>query len=344
MKNQIHNSSKLIFLTLILVAIGGSHNAQANQPAQSTTPTPPATATPAETVHPTPTAGGVISATVTTTPTVQSVLPQGVLYQDEFIDPASGWPNALVFDNYYIGYHEPTYYHVEVRVPKDKAIVTVPKKTFADFTVESKAFVDPNNTTQTGDFRYGLVFRRSGSQYYAFAISPRTQTWTVLKSSPTGVVELKTGTNDSIQGLKAADALRVDAKGSTFFFHINDQIVGQVSDADYPSGEVGFFLENFDSPRTHIHNDSITIREVEAQRPRCNVVVRGLNVREGPGTTYRILKFAKEGDVAEPLARSADARWLNVRLAGGEQAVWISSAPIYVTCSVSVTDLPVRQP
>ena len=42
---------------------------------------------------------------------------QGVLYHDDFTNPASGWPEAK-FDNYFIGYHEPEYYHVEVIQPQ----------------------------------------------------------------------------------------------------------------------------------------------------------------------------------------------------------------------------------
>jgi hypothetical protein len=35
-----------------------------------------------------------------TEPTLQ----EAVLYEDNFVDPTSGWPNELVYDNYYIGY------------------------------------------------------------------------------------------------------------------------------------------------------------------------------------------------------------------------------------------------
>ena len=116
-----------------------------------------------------------------------------------------------------------------MRAPHDKAIVAVPKQAFDDFTAEVKVFVDPNNTNPSGDFRYGLVFRRAGSQYYAFVISPRTRTWSVLKASPNGVTELAKGSSDAIQGLKTPDVLRVDAKGTSFAFHINDKVVGQLS-------------------------------------------------------------------------------------------------------------------
>ncbi len=103
---------------------------------------------------------------------------------DDFTDPKSGWPNSLEFGNYYIGYHEPNDYHVEVHVPNDRAVVAVPKRTLGDFTMETEVQADPNDTAKAGNFRYGLVFRRSGNQYYAFVVSlPRAKTWHVLKSS-----------------------------------------------------------------------------------------------------------------------------------------------------------------
>jgi hypothetical protein len=203
-----------------------------------------------------------ITPTMTVVPATKSTLPQGVLYQDDFTDPNSGWP-ALEFGNYYIGYHEPNRYHVEVHAPNDREIVPIPKQSFDDFTAETKVLVSASNTEQTGDFRYGLVFRRAGNQYYAFVISPRTKTWSVLKSSPTGLTVLAQGTHDSIQGLQADDLLRVDAKGPDFVFQINDQPVGQVSDPDYADGEVGFYVETFDSQRAHIHYGTTTIRQVE---------------------------------------------------------------------------------
>jgi hypothetical protein len=164
-------------------------------------------------------------------------------------------------------------------------LVTVPGKiTFDDATIEEQVFIDPNNTAAEGDFRYGLAFRRSGSQFYAFTISPRTRQWFVLKSSPTAIEVLKEGTDASIQGLEAEDTLRVDAKGSTFFFHINDKLVDQVSDPDYASGEVGFFVQTFDVPHVHVHNDAITIREVDAPQLVCTVITQAIRVRSGPST------------------------------------------------------------
>src|ERR1043165_5841452 len=98
-----------------------------------------------------------------------------ILYQDKFTDPSSGWTEDK-FDNYFIGYHEPEYYHIEITSPNYKTTVFAPKKeSFEDATIELQVLTVSKKTATTGDFRYGLAFRRSGDQYYAFTISPRTR-------------------------------------------------------------------------------------------------------------------------------------------------------------------------
>ncbi|MCB0155520.1 MAG: SUMF1/EgtB/PvdO family nonheme iron enzyme, partial [Anaerolineae bacterium] len=186
----------------------------------------------------------------------------GVLASDDFTDPESGWP-VLAEEVGLFGYHPPAFYHVEVSVPQAHQAVTRGPD-FDNITVESDLFVEKTDT-DANEFRYGLVLRRSGDNYYAFTISNRSQTWAMLKSSERGFEVLAQGSNDTIRGQNraSADSLRVDASGSDFIFHINGQPVTLVSDADYASGEVGFFVENFDETLSHIHYDTLTIREVE---------------------------------------------------------------------------------
>jgi len=179
---------------------------------------------------------------------------------DDFTDPNSGWP-TLSQDNHTFGYHPPDYYHVEVSAPADKVTVTR-EPSLDDVTVETEVFVD-HTDTESGDFRYGLAFRRSGDEYYAFIVSPRTKTWYVLKSSPSGLEVLAEGPQDSIQGLTASDTLRIEATGSEFTFHINGQAVAQISDPDYASGDVGFIVETFDESLAHIHYEALTIQAIE---------------------------------------------------------------------------------
>ena len=165
----------------------------------------------------------------------------------------------------------------------------------------------------------------------------------MLKSSPSGLAVLRQGTVDSIQGLTAEDTLRVDARGPAFFFHINEQMLGQVSDSDYATGGEQVFLSR---PWTARACTFITARRrsVRSDTPQlvCNVVAQGLNVRSGPGMTHPSIAIVLRGAQVEPLGRNAAGSWINVRVPGSNTTGWISSAPAFVTCSMAVNELVVR--
>jgi hypothetical protein len=73
----------------------------------------------------------------------------------------------------------------------------------------------------------------------------------------------------------------VDAQGSNFSFSINDQPVGQITDSDYATGEVGLYVQTFDVTAAHVHFDELTISPFEAHSC-CDVKALTLNVRSGP--------------------------------------------------------------
>jgi formylglycine-generating enzyme required for sulfatase activity len=197
-------------------------------------------------------------------------LAEGVLYQDTFADPGSGWP-VLAEDAEYFGYHPPDFYHIELSTPDSKVAITRPPN-FDNVTVETEVRVDSTNT-EDGNFRYGLALRQvEQAEFYAFTISYRTESWQVFKSSPAGQELLAEGTVKTLKGFAPqgftpdqSDSLRVDADGANFAFFINDEPVTQVSDSDYPSGQMGFYVETFDETRAHVHFDTLTIRQLEAE-------------------------------------------------------------------------------
>ncbi len=266
-----------------------------------------------------------------------------VLYQDDFTNPATNWAEKT-FDNYFIGYHEPEWYHIEISNPNQKVTVFAPdKKSYSDITIELQVFTNSKKTAATGDFRYGLAFRRSGDQYYAFTISPRTKKWFVLKSSPSGLETLQEGTEDSIHEQDVDDTLRVDAQGSNFFFHINDLLVGQMTDPDYASGEIGFYAETVDATKIHIHFDTLTIREVELSL-LCSINAEKLYVRSGPGKTYPPLALLTTGDTVEPLGVSPDRQWIKIKVKGSENPGWIFTSEAFVSCTPPVELFPVVNP
>jgi hypothetical protein len=262
-----------------------------------------------------------------------------MLYQDDFTNSASGWPEQK-FDNYFIGYHEPEYYHVEIDSPNYKTTVFEPNKTnYGDAAIEVKVFTVSAKTSKTGDFSYGIAFRRSGDLYYAFTISPRTKQWTVLKNSPTAQTVLIQGTEASIHDLDTADVLRVEVQGPDFTFSINDHVVGEAKDADYAAGEVGFYAQTVDATNIHIHFDSIAVSEYTAPLA-CTVNALSLNVRTGPGTSFASSAVLSKGDMVTPIGRTEDGTWIKVMRENNPDPGWIYSDKKFVSCSSDVKLLP----
>jgi hypothetical protein len=349
----------IFFLFAALIVAGCSNNT--SEPAQSTEPAAApesvvvATAEPVSTqesvvvttAEPVSTQENMIEPLPTAEPVVESqpVVDEHLLYKDDFNDPSSGW-SSQEFDNYFYGYHEPEYYHVEVHEPNDSVLTSMPEKpVFTDLTIEAKLFTDPNNSATSGDFRYGLVFRRSGNLYYSFTISPSTQKWYFLKQSANALEVLKEGQDDTIQGLTAEDTLRVDVEDATFFLHINDQFIGQVEDPDYSEGEVGLLVQTFDSPRVHVHFDELTIREVETPQLTCSVISLALSVRSGPSTSFDPpIAFLENGTNFDVLGRISDGNWINIQLEDSQQKGWAANSEAFFSCNFSIDDLPVIEP
>src|SRR3990172_2079080 len=257
MKHQvIYRSNRAIFIAILLMfAIAGCTGQvpAPTLPPESSPPTWDATSLPTE---------PGIEPSSTSQPAPDS----NVLYQDDFRNPATGWAVAE-FGSYFIGYHEPESYHIEIQSPHLPAPpISIPDAAahnYPDATIELAVQTVSGKTSTEGEYRYGIVFRQTGANYYAFTISPTTKKWQVFKSSPSGLTPLKDGMEENIQGLDVDDLLRVDAQGFNFLFYINDKLVGQVIDADYPDGTVGLYAENLENTKTHIHFNTLTVREVK---------------------------------------------------------------------------------
>jgi hypothetical protein len=268
---------------------------------------------------------------------------EGALYFDTFTDPATAWPEEE-FDNYFIGYHEPEYYHVEVLSPNSRTAVFTPDHaTYDDVSVEVKAFTASSRTAEAGDFSFGVAFRRTGDEYYAFAISQRAKQWYVLKSSPNALAVLAEGTMENIHDPDEEDVLRVDSQGPNFSFYINDELVNRVADSAYGTGEVGLYVQTFDVPAVHVHFDTLVIRPFKSSIT-CEVAALMLNVREGPGTRYPPSTFLSNGDMIEPFGRNENGDWLVFVLEGEGNYGWVSNTSTFLSCNAPVDILPLTSP
>ena len=334
MKRQSISCFNFIVVLIVLIFTGagcGNIPATANEPT-SIEPTP--SLIPVTSSSPSP------ESPATSVPQVP-VSDSNVLFHDDFTDPTTGWPEDK-FDNYFVGYHEPEYYHVEVTGTNYKTTVFEPsRQSLTDFTTDLQVFTASSKTSPEGEFRFGLAFRRSGDQYYAFTISPRTKKWYVLKSSPSGLTTLTEGTIEGLHDADVDDTLRVDAQGPNFLFHVNDQLVGQFTDPDYSSGEIGFYVESFDSPATHIHFDQLTIQDLNLSL-MCNVN-GSVNVRSGPGKTYPQVAVLSNGDTVQALGISPN-QWIKIVVEGSDEPGWVSYSDGYMSCTPTVDLFPIVTP
>jgi hypothetical protein len=343
MKRRVIHLSKWTrstVLLLILVLVGCTGQVPPPTAAPVASPTTGSSSPTQEPAAP-PTEPGVES-----TPASQPSPDANILYQDDFTNLASGWPSAD-FGDYFIGYHEPEYYHIEIKTPNAKApVVSIPESetnSFPDATIELVVSTVSGRTATDGDYRYGLAFRRRGDNYYAFTVSPTTKMWQVLKSSPTGVVVLKEGVLESINDLDVDDILRVDAQGSNFLFTINDVLVGQISDPDYADGEIGLYMENLSNTNTHVHYNELTVRSVRFAL-MCSINEGGtVNVRNGPGQANSTIGVLSSGDTVRALGRSSN-NWIQVVIEGSDTPGWVSYGEGYMTCTPSIDLFPIINP
>ncbi len=188
-----------------------------------------------------------------------------VLLQDDFTNPESGWPETTTASALQ-GYHPPDYYHVQASVPNQIATAYFGGN-YDNIAMEAQVFVDSIGTPD-GNFRYGLMVRRVDERFYAFAVSPHAGQWFVLKGTPAGLETLSEGSVADLHGINTgadnSDKLRIDAAGSNLTFTINDQVVTQLDDFDYRSGDIGFYVETFDQGLAHVHYDSLEVDKLDA--------------------------------------------------------------------------------
>lgn len=75
-------------------------------------------------------------------------------------------------------------------------------------------------------------------------------------------------------------------------------------------------------------------QENTAQQPTAVIVSPGLNVRSGPGLSYVVIGYVKQGDALEILSQAESCRWLLVRTAKFGDG-WISGKSTYASINVS---------
>lgn len=77
----------------------------------------------------------------------------------------------------------------------------------------------------------------------------------------------------------------------------------------------------------------------QGQTPTATVVVKALNLRNGPGTNYRRVDTLNQGDELQVQGQVNNCAWLSVVAPGGQNG-WVSGATQYVTLNAACTAIP----
>jgi hypothetical protein len=180
-----------------------------------------------------------------------------ILYKDDFSDPTSGWDQTLGFDG------ESNYYNGSYRiVVKDinKDIWANPGLDFSDASIA----VDATKVAGPDQNDFGLICRYKNPDNYYFFIISSEQYYSIGKyrnGERFIISESPPKQNDKINPGNDKNHIRADCVGNQLTLYVNNVKLVQVTDSDFPSGDVGLIAGTFDLPGVEILFDNFVVSE-----------------------------------------------------------------------------------
>ncbi len=201
-----------------------------------------------------------VSATETRSPTAhptETPQQQGILLEDNFSDPASGWGSSAAADS------ETGYSEGEYRVAVNATEMVVWENTRGHHWDDVLVLVDARRTAGPLDNQYGLLVRYvDRANFYAFWVSSDGM-YAVQKLSNDDWIDLVEWSESSVirQG-DLTNVLRVECKGSQMRFFVNDELLTTIHDDAFRSGDVGLAAASFGETGVVIHFDNLLVRSL----------------------------------------------------------------------------------
>ena len=187
------------------------------------------------------------------TPAVSPANPGEILYQEQFERNSTGW--ARISNENGIMDYDGGGYRILVRQPKLN-VWSTSEKNFGDVRLEA----DVIKLHGPDENRMGLICRYRGADYYFFIIS--NDGYYVIGKFIGGLTLLlgqsEMQASNAIQTGKM-NHLRADCIGDKLTFYINFTEVASVTDADFPSGDVGVLAGAFSEPDVDVLFDNFVV-------------------------------------------------------------------------------------
>jgi hypothetical protein len=190
----------------------------------------------------------------TRTPAAQG----GVLLEDDFSNPSSGWEVGAYEEEGAVGYQN-GYYFVSA-TKEDTWMWGVANRSFGDVDLEVEAtqFSAPDNNNNA----YGVRCREQANNDAYHLLISGDGFWSIQKSGGGTFTKLVDWTrSDAINQGNDTNTLRVVCDGSRLALYCNGELLGETTDSAFTQGDIAFAAASLEAEGTEIHFDNLTVSE-----------------------------------------------------------------------------------
>jgi hypothetical protein len=197
----------------------------------------------------------VVTAPGAATTTTDTTSQAGIIFQDDFSDPSTGW-EVGDYDGGSVGYGDGDY--VVTSTVQNTFMWGVANQNFADADIEFDAaqVTGPANNNngygvmcRTQEDGSGYMLRISGDGYASIYLFNAGEATPLVDWAETSAVN---------QG-NASNHLRAVCSGSTFQLYINDELAAEGTDTTFTDGDLAFTVSSYETDPSEVHFDNLVV-------------------------------------------------------------------------------------
>jgi len=191
----------------------------------------------------------------TVPPTEPSPAPEGLPFQDDFSDPGSGW-EVGDYEGGSVGYGDGYYFVTSTE--EGNLMWGLAYRNFSDLVIDVDAtqVSAPSNDNngygvmcRVQEDDDGYLLRVSGDGYYAIHRIVDGEFEPLVDWTPSDVIHQGNATNH----------IRAICDGSRLALIVNGELLAEVGDATYTSGDIALTATTYEAEPTEIHFDNLVV-------------------------------------------------------------------------------------
>ncbi len=179
----------------------------------------------------------------------------GLLFQDGFSDPSSGWDRVRTQEG--MTDYEGERYRIVVNVPNADYWAN-PGLSFPDVSIE----VDAGKVSGPDDNDYGLLCRYRDTENFYFLIISSDGYYGIGKVQDGEQVLLEPPQmyhSDAIYTDNQPNHIQAECSGSRLALSVNGVKIAETSDTSFHEGDIGLIVGSFDDPGVDIWFDNLVV-------------------------------------------------------------------------------------